>query len=597
VEKLLVDGFLPEVDLTARPAARRSGFQEFGLPYAADAAITKYLAAFLCAHRESADATASRPELVLFNGGLFESALLRQRLIDVLRSWFRKGEPTWSPAVLRNDRMDLAVARGAAYYATVRRGRGVRISGGLAHSYYLGVETDSALMAICLMPAGIEQGQTVDLTSRRFALRVRQPAEFPLYFSSTRTTDRPGDLIAVDPEQLSALPPIRTVLQSKRATEAETVPVQLHAQLTEVGTLDIWCAEAEGGRRWKLQFDVRAATRSDAVRHAGEGEAHGVVDEQLLGVCRENIRAAFAGTGEDTPAGIVKKLESVTGSARHDWPPALLRGLWEALMDVDDARRRSVEHEARWLSLVGFSLRPGYGLAVDDWRVGKTWRLYQGGTTQSKNELCRAEWWILWRRVAGGLLTAQQTLIGEPLVADWRTYFRKGGVGARGRSPQFQFGPHESAEVWRLLGSLELLRPQIKSELGKMILDRLPRERLPALRDAMLFALGRIGARQPVYGPLNTLIPMEEAEEWIQRLLPMDLGEERLTFAMVQLSRRTDDRHRDLPEGVRARVLDWLAARAVADHLVELVRAGGVLEEREQRHVFGETLPRGLRIE
>jgi molecular chaperone DnaK (HSP70) len=597
VEKLLVDGFLPEVGLTAKPAARRSGFQEFGLPYAADAAITRYLAAFLCAHRDGVDPTASRPDMVLFNGGLFESALLRQRVIDVLRSWFSKDQPDWSPTILRNERMDLAVAHGAAYYGTVRRGRGVRISGGLAHSYYLGVETDSAPVAVCLMPAGIEQGQTVDLSSRRFALRVRQPAEFPLYFSSTRTTDRPGELIVVDPEQLSSLPPIRTVLQSSRAKEAETVSVQLHAQLTEVGTLDIWCAEAEGGRRWKLQFDVRAATTSDAVRHAGEGEAHGVMDEQLTVLCRESIRGTFAGNGTDAPAGIVKKLEAVTGRTRNDWPPALLRGFWETLLEIEECRRRSVEHEARWLGLVGFSLRPGYGLAVDDWRVGKTWRLYQGGTTHPKNELCRAEWWILWRRVAGGLLTAQQTLIGEPLAADWRTYFRKGGIGVRGRSPQFQFGPHESAEVWRLLGSLELLRPQVKIELGKMILDRLPRERSPAQRDAMLFALGRIGARQPAYGPLNTLIAAEEAEQWVERLLSMEVLDERTNFAVVQLSRRTDDRHRDLPEKLRATVLDWLRARAAGDHLVELVRVGGTLEEREQRGVFGETLPRGLRIQ
>ncbi len=614
VEKLLLDGFLPTVELTASPAARRSGFQEFGLPYAADAAITRYLAAFLRAHREKRDvgsgaplpsslrggtegAEASRPDMVLFNGGLFESPLLRKRLIDALGAWFRGDDHDWSPKILRNDRMDLAVARGAAYYAMVRRGRGVRISGGLAHSYYLGVETGSALMAVCLLPAGIEQGQTVDLTGRRFALRVRQPAEFPLYFSSTRTTDRPGELIAIEREQLTALPPIRTVMQSSGAKDADTVTVQLHARLTEVGTLDIWCAEAEGERRWKLQFDVRAASRSDSARHTGEGEGHGVVEDRLLESCRRSIRAAFDDNASGTPAGIVKKLEADTGMSRNEWPPTLLRSFWETLLEMDGTRKRSVEHEARWLSLTGFSLRPGYGLAVDDWRVAMTWRLYQAGTTQPKNELCRAEWWILWRRVAGGLLTAQQTLVGEPLVADWRTYFRKGGIGVRGRSPQFQFGPHESAEVWRLLGSLELLRPSVKSELGHMILDRLPREKMPASRDAMLFALGRLGARQPVYGPLNRLVPIEEAESWLDRLLQMNLADERSVFAIVQLSRRTDDRHRDLADAPRRKVLDWLATRAAPAHLVELVRVGGVLQEREQRSVFGETLPRGLRIE
>jgi molecular chaperone DnaK (HSP70) len=598
VEGVLVDGFLPMVELTAKPAARRSGFQEFGLPYASDPAITRYLAAFLCAHRDASDAQAARPDMVLFNGGLFESPLLRQRLVDVLKLWFAAGDAEWSPTVLRNDRMDLAVARGAAYYAAVRRGRGVRISGGLAHSYYLGVETDREPMAVCLLPAGIEQGQTVDLAGRRFSLLVRQPAEFPLYFSSTRTTDRAGDLIAIDPEQISALPPIRTVLQSTRTSgQDQTASVQLHARLTEVGTLDIWCAEADGERRWKLQFDVRSAARSDAGRHRGAGEALGVMDERLLAACREKIRAAFTVDGAESPAGVVRNLEAVAGMSRQEWPPTLLRDFWDTLLQLEDSRRRSVDHEARWLSLVGFSLRPGYGLAVDDWRVAKTWRLFAGGIRHPKNEMCRAEWWILWRRIAGGLTGAQQSLLGEPLVADWRAYFRKGGVGVRGRSPQFQFGPHESAEVWRLLGSLELLRPPLKSELGKMVLDRVARECPGAQRDAMLFALGRLGARQLVYGPLNLLLTPEEAGEWVARLMAANIDDPRLIFAIVQLARRTADRHRDLADDRRREIVGWLESHRAGEHQVALVRDGGALQETEQRTVFGESLPRGLKIE
>jgi molecular chaperone DnaK (HSP70) len=598
VEGLLVDGFLPIVESAARPTARRSGFQEFGLPYASDAAITRYLAAFLTAHREATDAQASRPDLVLFNGGLFESPFLRERLIDVLKKWFSQNDPSWSPVILQNNRMDLAVARGAAYYGTVRRGRGVRISGGLAHAYYLGVETDKEPAAICLLPAGVEQGQVIELTGRRLLLRVRQPAEFPLYYSSTRTTDRAGDLIPIDPEQLTTLPPIRTVLQSSRATEdRQTASVQLHARLTEVGTLDIWCAEVAGDRRWKLQFDVRSATRSDAARHAGQGETGGVMDEQVLAECRVIVREGFSVDNEQTPVGIVKKLEAITTISRQDWPPTLLRDFWETLVQVESARSRSVEHEARWLSLTGFCLRPGYGLAVDDWRVAQTWRMFAAGIKHPKNELCRAEWWILWRRIAGGLLPAQQALIGEPLAADWRAFFRKGGVGVRGRSPQFQFGPHESGEVWRLLGSLEMLRIPTKGELGKMILDRLPRERSAASRDAMLFGLGRLGARQQVYGPLNLVLPADEASEWASRLMQMAVTDPRMVFAIVQLSRRTGDRHRDLSETRRAEIADWLSSRSADEHLIRLVKEGGALQETEQRNVFGESLPAGLRIE
>ncbi len=439
-QTVLVEGFLPRVSVSDRPAARRSGFQEFGLPYASDPAITRYLASFLTTHRHAglspeeaaaAPCDAGRPDMVLFNGGLFESPVLRDRLVEVVASWFQPGgdAPRWRPVVLRNDRLDLAVARGAAYYGMVRRGHGVRISGGLAHSYYLGVETaGGAPSAVCLLPAGVEEGQAVDLTGRTFDLLIRQPAEFPLYVSSTRTTDRPGDLLPVDPDQLTALPPIRTVLQSGRKAAADTVSVRLNARLTEIGTLDMWCAEAKGDRTWRLQFDVRSATRADAARHEGAAEAEGIVDDAMLSAGQALIRGTFlaaaappANSAPARPEGLMKRLEQAMAMGRLDWPASLMRGFWEALFDVEPGRRLDVEHEARWLNLAGFCLRPGYGLAVDDWRVAQTWKLLAAGGTFPKNELCRAEWWILWRRLAGGLSPGQQRTLAEPLIADWRS--------------------------------------------------------------------------------------------------------------------------------------------------------------------------------
>jgi molecular chaperone DnaK (HSP70) len=273
VHDVLVDGFLPRVALDEKPAPRRSGFREFGLPYASDPAITKYLASFLIAHRHAgaersaapdSSADPARPDILLFNGGLFESPILRDRLIEVLSTWFSGATP-WRPQILENDRLDLAVARGAAYYGMVRRGHGVRISGGLARSYYIGVDPFSrdpqgsaaAAHAISLLPAGTEEGHEITLPNRTFNLLIRQPVEFPLYVSGTRTTDAPGTLLAVDPEQMRALPPIRTVLQSGRKTAADAVRVTLHARLTEIGTLEVWCLSRDGKQRWKLEFNVR----------------------------------------------------------------------------------------------------------------------------------------------------------------------------------------------------------------------------------------------------------------------------------------------------------------------------------------------------
>ena len=224
VQRLLLDGFFPYVALADRPRTRRSGFQEFGLPYAPDAAITRYLAAFLTAHRNVATSDVStgdhdpaRPDAVLLNGGVFDAPMLRERLLDVIGSWFpaTQSDP-WRPLVLENQRRDLAVARGAAYYALVRRGIGVRIAAGLARTYFVGAANAGTPMAVCLVPAGTEEGQSIDLTERRFDLLIRQPVEFPLFVSSTQLSARAGDMLPFDPEQMTALPPIRTVLQSGR---------------------------------------------------------------------------------------------------------------------------------------------------------------------------------------------------------------------------------------------------------------------------------------------------------------------------------------------------------------------------------------------
>ena len=605
VRQLLAEGFFPRVSLDERPTRRRSGFQEFGLPYAPDAAVTRYLAAFLSAHRNVAldgvetptDQDPARPDIVLFNGGVFESDVLRDRLLAVLGSWFQTGKP-WEPIVLENDRLDLAVARGAAYYGMVRRGQGVRIAAGLARTYYIAVETEPGQAvaggsALCLVPAGVEPGHDIDLTERKFDLRISEPVEFPLFVSSTRLTDRPGELVPIDREQMTPLPPIRTVLRKRKKGEAETVSVTLHARLTEIGTLDLWCAEVEGRGQWRLQFDIRSATETDIVAHETLGEREGFIDEETWRQSRELILATFGPGGSEPPEGLVKRLTAATELNRKLWPTSFLRRIWETLLEVEPGRRRSQIHEARWLNLLGFSLRPGYGLAVDDWRVAETWRTLQGNLVHA-TVMCRTEWWILWRRIAGGLAAGQQQALADPVLGPVRSLHRQLTTG-RGRS-EFGFGSHEAAEIWRMLGSLELLPVSMKQELGKILVELLPKKKLEANRSAMLWALGRVGARQPLYGPLNTVVPAEDATAWLRTLLESGAEDIDTKLAVMQLARRTEDRYRDVSEKLRDRVLGWLQRHDAPEHFVELVRRGGQLDSEEQGLVFGEALPKGLRI-
>jgi len=604
VRQVLLDGFLPDVSLDARPSLRRSGFQEFGLPYAADAAMTRYLAAFLTAHRHvalddadrRADHDPARPDIVLFNGGFFASPTLRARLLEVLTAWFQpagQGARPWAPLVLDNDRLDLAVARGAAYYGMVRRGQGVRIAAGLARTYYLGIEGDQP-SAICLMPAGVEPGHDVDLTQHAFHLLVSQPVEFPLYFSSVRLTDKPGEVVAVDREQMTLLPPIRTVLHTSKTKEAGVVSVHLHARLTEIGTLDLWCSEVGGRRSWKLQFDIRSTTQTDIEAHQAVAEQQGFFDESLWEACRQLIHDTFGPRGTLPPESLIKRLGEVVGLNRKEWPTSFLRRLWEVLMEVEPGRKRSQVYEARWLNLLGFSLRPGYGLAADDWRVAETRRTLQGRLTHH-GAMVQAEWWVLWRRIAGGLTGGQQQALADPLIASIRQAYRQLTTG-KGRSGDFQLGSHEAAEIWRMLGALELLPVPTKIELGKMLADLLPRKKVEGIRPALLWALGRIGARVPVYGPLNQLVPLDMAASWLTRILDLPLTDSHAQLAVLQLARRTDDRYRDLPPQLRDRALQWLTAAGAPAHFVELVREAGTLDLEEQGLVFGEALPKGLRI-
>lgn len=601
--RLLVDGFLPPVDFDEKPVARQSGFQEFGLPYAADPAITKYLGSFLRAHQfdemdndsEPGAAAPLRPDILLLNGGFFESPVLRERLLETVASWYRQTpRDTWYPQLLDYGRLDLAVAHGAAYYGMVRRGEGVRIVANLARSYYIGVESDPPA-AVCLVPGNAEPGQDIVLRDRVFHLLISEPAEFPLWVSSTRLTDQPGQLVTIDREQMTPLPPMRTVLRARSRRERGTLPVQLHARLNEIGTMELWCSAVDRDRDWRLQFDIRSATQTDIEGHETQAEAEGITDEQTWQGVYQLIANVFASSGSASPAGLAKQLESELQMRKKQWPTPLLRRIWETLMEFEAGRQKSAEHEARWVNLLGFSLRPGYGLAVDDWRVAETWRTVQGKLIHSQASV-RNEAQVLWRRIAGGLSRGQQQALADPLLASVRNLHLRMTTG-KTRGDDAALRPQELAETWRLLGSLELLDVPRKIELGNKLVDLLPKRKLRNVRGPMVWALGRLGQRMPVYGPLNTVVPREAVEQWLQTLCKHAGDEAAGAFAVMQLARRTHDRYRDLSLRSRSQALDWLEDHEAAQHLLELVREGGELDAREQNEVFGESLPKGLRLE
>jgi hypothetical protein len=256
-EHVLIDGFLPRVDADARPArGRRVGLQEMGLPYAADPRLTAHVAEFLARHVDS-----GRPTAILFNGGVFNAVAMRARVLEVVRAWIGA-----DVRELTGGDLDRAVARGAAYAGLARRGQGLRIRGGAARAYYLGVEVampavpgmPSPMKAVCVVPRGMEEGTEADLPGHEFGLCVGEPAEFRMLGSSSREDDALGTELERWNGELEELAPLVTTLPWP-AHEGTIVPVRLRVHLTEIGTLEIWCVARDGERRWKLEFGVRAA--------------------------------------------------------------------------------------------------------------------------------------------------------------------------------------------------------------------------------------------------------------------------------------------------------------------------------------------------
>jgi molecular chaperone DnaK (HSP70) len=584
VETTVLDRFFPCVPADARP--RRSsglGLREWGLPFAEEPEITRHVADFLARQRAAVgetDAALARPSGLLFNGGALEPAVVRERLQEVVGTW----QDGTRPVVLEAESLHTAVARGAAYFGLVRRGLGVRIGGGAARTYYLGLAADGAdeqVRALCLVPRGMEEGEARDIVTPEFELLTNQPVAFPLYTATDRTGEQAGDVVTVAPTDVTPLPPIRTVLRFGRKLVEATLPVHLEVRLTEIGTLELWCRSRTTEHRWRLEFRLRDTVGDE--RPAEGAPATLLVDAGRVEHAAALLQAAFQGS--DDPVALTRRLEAALDAGRDAWPLATIRALWDVLWPLEPARARSPEHEARWLNLAGFLLRPGFGDAGDDLRVNRLWRVLSAEVRHPRAVQCRAEWWNLWKRIAGGLAARQQLHLQQQVAP---VLLRKGK--AKGPRP----GPQELREMWQAIGSCERLAAGMRAELGDALVVEAERGRAS---DQELWALARTGARVPIYGPLNCVVARDVAAGWAERLVRTAWPKpEAYAFALAQIARATGDRERDLEPALRARIAEHLAQAPSGARAARLVREVVPLEAREEARLLDEALPAGLRL-
>jgi hypothetical protein len=458
------------------------------------------------------------------------------------------------------------------------------------------MRSEHGIKAVCVLPSGTNEGTTLPLLDREFSVLTNRPVSFHLY-SSTIRHDAHGGIADLDPEEVHRHAPLVTLLRYGKRLQQMELAVRLSVSVTEVGTLELWCESVSSPHRWRLQFELRreasatdqSGSTSQPASIANRHDSSSI-SQQVQGSAVRLIQRAFTGSGggEDVPldpASLVGDLESVTGLKRESWPIATVRAFCDVLLEVADGRKLSPRHEVRWLNLFGYCLRPGFGDPQDDVRMIQARRIYQGGLVFPRELQSQVDWFVLWRRIAGGLSSAHQQ--------ELRHYLEDLGIGRKKSGTRLN--SQLEHDGWRLLASLEHLAGATRAALGSELLRKLRREPTDS---GWLWSLGRFGVRIPLYGSLSCLIPAETVADWITALLDLRELTHETASAVVQLGRRVDHRTRDISQDVTRSATARLKSAGVADDIflrplheyIAPVRADVV-------RTFGEPLPKGLELE
>jgi molecular chaperone DnaK (HSP70) len=597
VRELVLDGFFPLTPAGQLPEVRRSGLTTLGLPFEREPAVTRHIAQFL-----ERQAGGKLPDALLLNGGVMRSELVRSRLRECLRGWGAR-----DVVLLTAHDPELAVCRGAVRYGLALAGYGPRIEGGTAQGYYVAIDARDDVgrrPGLCVVPRGSREGERHVLGTRRFELLLGRRARFELYAHDS-ALHALGAGVELDAEY-QPLPPLSTILDIDGVASGTSVRVQLDGELSAVGTVELGCTLCDAGadteqtgespRRFLLEFELgtregRGPSSSPAAAYKGpRPRAPALLDQQRWQAAEEALLRVFGKGRKDVSAREVKDLTRTLERAlgpRKEWDLELNRRLADVLLGGLRARTRSEDHERAFWMLGGFCLRPGFGHPRDAERIAALAGAFDAGLSHNKDaERSWQQFWIAWRRVAGGLTEAWQTHVRDvidPGLAPAELKLKK--------PKQVRLlAPDELLELGSQLERVPVAR---RAELGRWLLDRTWSDRDPRLWTH----IGRLGARVPAYASAHHVIAGNVVERWLEQLLRERWSEVNTAAASAfALSRVTGDETRDVAAPLRAEVARALARvqapeewrRAVLDY-VPVTSA-----EREAR--FVDDLPLGLRL-
>lgn len=651
VKHLALEGFFPFVDWQSQPQKRRSAVMEFGLPFAADPAITKHFASFISQHqrvcREALAFNNQQPEhtphqdktllsnpmpaipdCLLLNGGLFNSQAITLRTHQQFSQW--QGGASVTP--LNNHEPHLAVAYGAVSFLMARASKQKTISGGSPRAFFLVIEQNAdhtkntQTSAVCILPKGCQEGLEYILSQPRFSLRLDQPVNFTLASTRLEQPFKRGEVVTLT-DDFFILPPLVTQINSREVfnkkaiiTEAQSaeppenkavkyLPVILKAELTEVGTLKLDCIEhtitdQANAPSWALEFQARSHQKMSSFKRASLPKNFAQACQKIDDIFGTSKNTPHKPSGAQTtnpikktnpvkklapakPKMLRKTLEGLLGN-RENWDAHCLRALFDHLMTYKNKRKRSVAHERLWFNLAGFCLRPGFGDAADIWRLENIWPLYEEFIAYEKDTQNWKDFWTFWRRAAGGLNEVQQNHIFEGLAP----YTDPQYSDSRKVNTEAQLISYD--DVLRLLASLERISIKHKIQLIENLFARL---KLKNPSPVSYWAIGRVGTRVPFYSSSHHVIPISQVEQWLDYILQNNWqADNQIALCTAMLARMSGDRHRDINSLLRMQIIDRLKKAKAPDVWIAMVSQVQNLDNAESELIMGETLPAGLKF-
>lgn len=576
-------GFFPDVNLSDNVIRASYGVHTLGLPYEKDAAISRHLASFLSQHQSEIEEACGEhcyvPDAVLFNGGLFNSELLKSRLISQLTQW--RGEALYQCSGLEPDH---AVAKGACVYVS---GLGLstnqsqsdttRIESGVAHSLYLALSGGEYLT---LLPKGLAKNEWIEL-DKEFQVSLGKDVLFPLYRNDDSILHQAGELVT-DAENLIFISDLVSHLSSDKEQQ---VAVKVRAQLTEIGVLAVELNRLDSTQTWQLDFSTQlkqietdqADTDSSNLMHKN------------LGLVEELLTQCFSKQGQKQDNKAIKSLKADIDKLlgkRDDWNLATSRRLVDKLWTLRSGRHKSASHERQWLQLTGFCMRPGYGAINDEARIKQLFSLSQNAP-KHEDAMVWGQYWTLWRRIAAGLDNEQQLVLHKKFA----DYYSPSGQRSRERIKQLT--GRSGDDLIRMLGSLERLPEETKLTSIDWLNKRLSKSSEP---DTAWWTIGRLASQQLVSSDKLALLPLEKVKPILETCLKEDWKKRKQAGLAAVLMTQANPHQDTEIDKLKTKIISKLKKDKCPNHWSLRLEDVNQLDKDELNTFIGDSLPIGLSL-